>query len=105
MSAWTRVFAASALLSIAGGAFGNPEEIAAASGCQTCHLVETKVLGPSYKDIAAKHASDDEAAAKLFALVRAGSKDVWGPTPMLPVDSATISDGDLEAVIEWILSL
>lgn len=105
MSRLTSILVACVLILPAAGAYAGPEDTAAASGCQMCHAADTKMLGPSYKDIAAKYASEDGAVAKLSASVRAGSKDVWGPAPMIPVNTTTISDDDLKTVIEWILTL
>lgn len=60
------------------------EALAQKSGCLACHAVEKKVLGPSYKDVAAKYKGDKGAEAKLAAKVKAGGSGVWGPVPMPP---------------------
>jgi cytochrome c len=80
-----------------------PESIAANAGCSACHARDQKILGPAYRDIAAKYKADPKAAAALAAKVRAGGKGVWGAIPMPPADTQTISDPDLHAVIAWIL--
>jgi cytochrome c len=79
------------------------QEIATKAGCMMCHAVDKKLVGPSFKDIAAKYKADSAAPAALAANVRAGSKGVWGPAPMMAIDASKISDADLEAVIGWIL--
>src|SRR5262245_20308198 len=48
------------------------------NGCLVCHAIDKKVVGPSYKDVAAKFASDKNAAAELAQKVKAGSVGVWG---------------------------
>jgi cytochrome c len=79
------------------------QEIAAKAGCMMCHAVDKKLVGPSLQEIAAKYKADTAAPARLAASVRTGSKDVWGPAPMMAIDASKISDADLEAVIGWIL--
>ncbi len=80
------------------------EEMATKAGCMMCHAIDKKLVGPSLKDVAAKYKGDAAAPAKLAASVRAGSKDVWGPAPMMAIDASKISDADLDAVIAWILA-
>lgn len=86
---------------IAGAA--TPEAIAAKAGCVACHAVTRKLVGPTYKDIAAKYRGDAKAPAALAAKVRSGGGGVWGPVKMLPVDAKKASDAELAAMIAWIL--
>lgn len=78
--------------------------LAQKSGCLACHSVETKVLGPAYKDVAAKYKGDKTAEAKLVAKVKAGGSGVWGPMPM-PANSPQVKDADIKTIVEWVLSL
>jgi cytochrome c len=78
------------------------EAVAQANGCIACHKVDVKLVGPSYKDVAAKYQGDASAAETLRAKVRAGGVGTWGPIPMPP--NTTMSDADLAAVIDWILT-
>ncbi len=80
------------------------EALAQKSGCLACHSIDKKVLGPAYKDVAAKYKGDKTAEAKLIAKVKAGGSGVWGPIPM-PANSPQVKDADIKTVIEWILSL
>lgn len=80
------------------------EALAQKSGCLACHSIDKKVLGPSYKDVAAKYKGDKTAEAKLIAKVKAGGSGVWGPIPM-PANSPQVKDADIKTVVEWILSL
>jgi cytochrome c len=73
-------------------------------GCVTCHSVEKKLVGPAFKDVAAKHKGDPDAVAKLAKIVRAGGKGVYGPVPMPPNPVGKISDADLHDVLEWVLT-
>lgn len=77
--------------------------IAQANGCMACHQVENKIVGPSYKDVAAKYKDQEGAKEMLIGKVRAGGMGTWGPVPMPP--QAAISDENLAAVVDWILSL
>jgi len=78
------------------------QEIANKNACMGCHQVDKKLVGPSYKDVAAKYKGDKGALAKLSAKVKSGGSGVWGPVPM-PAN-AGVSDADIKTVVEWILA-
>ena len=78
------------------------KEIAAKNACMGCHAVDKKLVGPAYKDIAARYKGQADAVDKLAKKVKAGGAGVWGPVPM-PAN-ATISDADAKAVVQWILN-
>jgi cytochrome c len=69
--------------------------------CAACHTVDKKLVGPSYKEVAAKYAGDSGAAAKLEQKVKAGGTGVWGQIPMPPNN---VPDADLKTLVEWILT-
>jgi cytochrome c len=73
------------------------------SGCTACHAVDKKVVGPAYKEVAAKYKGDAGAAAKLAAKVKAGGSGAWGQVPMPP--NPAVSDADMKTMIAYILSL
>jgi cytochrome c len=77
--------------------------LAQKSGCLLCHSVDKKILGPAYKDVAAKYKGDKGAAAKLEAKVAKGGSGTWGPVPM-PANSPKVSDADIKTLVEWVLS-
>lgn len=79
------------------------EDLAKKHNCFACHAVDKKVVGPSYKDVAAKYRGDKTAATKLFDKVKKGGAGVWGPVPMPP--NAQVPDADVKALVGWILSL
>lgn len=79
-----------------------PEDMLKKSGCLACHSKDRKIVGPSYKDVAAKYKNQD-VKAKLFEKVRKGGSGVWGPVPMPPHTPGQISDADLKTVIDWIV--
>ncbi len=96
---------ATAAVLLAGNAnAGDAKALAQASGCLACHSVDKKVLGPAYKDVAAKYKGDKGAEAKLVAKVKAGGSGVWGPMPM-PANSPQVKDEDIKTIVQWILSL
>lgn len=80
-----------------------PEAAMNKAGCLACHAKDKKMVGPAYKDVAAKYKGQADAPAKLAESVRKGSKGVWGPVPMPPTPPDKISDADLKAAIEWVL--
>ncbi|MEK7989681.1 MAG: c-type cytochrome [Thiotrichaceae bacterium] len=71
--------------------------------CMTCHQIEMKVVGPSYKDVAAKYATDGETTAMLVEKILKGGVGTWGQIPM-PANP-TVSNEDAKALTAWILSL
>ncbi len=97
------LMAAAAALTVAGPAMANPEEAMTKAGCMACHAKDKKVVGPSFKDIAAKYKGQADAVAKLMDKVRKGGAGSFGPVPMSPNGPDKIADGDLKAAVELIL--
>jgi cytochrome c len=82
-------------------AAANPE-LAQKSGCLACHAVDKKIVGPSYKEVAAKYKGDAKAEAMLFTKVKAGGVGTWGQVPMPP--NSAVSDADIKTLVKWVLS-
>ena len=78
------------------------EALAKKHNCLACHTVDKKVVGPSYKEVAAKYRSDKTADAKLFEKVKKGGVGTWGQVPMPP--NATVPDADIKVLVKWVLS-
>jgi cytochrome c len=78
------------------------EELAKKHACLACHTVDKKMVGPSYKEVAAKYRADKDAPKKLAAKVKNGSQGVWGNVPMPP--NTAVPDADVNALVKWILS-
>lgn len=95
------ILAASLALTLPAAA-ATPEESLTKAGCMACHAKDKKLVGPSFKDIAAKYKGQDAVAA-LSQKVRAGGKGVFGPIPMPPNGADKIADGDLKDALVWIL--
>jgi cytochrome c len=68
--------------------------------CTACHTVDKKLVGPSYKEVAAKYGGDSAAPAKLEQKVKNGGSGVWGQIPMPPNN---VPDADVKTIVEWIL--
>jgi cytochrome c len=78
------------------------EALAKKHNCLACHQVDKKVVGPSYKEVAAKYAKDTGAQAKLVEKVKKGGVGAWGQVPMPP--NAAVPDADVQALVKWVLS-
>lgn len=76
--------------------------LATSKNCMSCHAVERKVLGPSFKDIAAKYKDDKGAANSLATKIIKGGSGVWGPVPM-PANNQ-VSEADAKKLAAWVLS-
>jgi cytochrome c len=79
------------------------EELAKKNACTACHAVDKKIVGPAFKEVAAKYRSDKTAEAKLVKKVKEGGVGVWGQVPMPP--NSTVSDKDIQTLVKWVLSL
>ncbi len=89
-----------------GGALsdGDPRALAQKSGCFACHGVDKKLVGPAWKDVAAKYRGQKDAEAKLITKVAKGGGGVWGPTPM-PPNAPKVNDKDIKTLVHFILGL
>ena len=80
------------------------EALAKSKNCLACHSVANKIVGPAFKDVAAKYKGDGAALATLADKVRNGGGGAWGDIPM-PPNAATTSEAEAEILVKWILSL
>lgn len=71
--------------------------------CPSCHMVEKKIIGPSYAEVASKYESTEENHKLLAERVIAGSVGIWGEIPMVPHPS--LSQEDAEQMVKYILML
>ena len=93
------VFAATATV-IAAPAFASAD-LAKAKNCLSCHAVDKKVVGPSFKEIAAKYKGQGDAAGKLATKIQKGGSGVWGAVPMPP--NPAVTDAEAKSLAEWVL--
>jgi cytochrome c len=77
--------------------------LATAKNCMACHATDRKLVGPAYKDVAAKYAGDKTAADRLATKIQKGGAGVWGPVPM-PANTQ-VSDADAKKLAAWVLSI
>ena len=101
----SRILLVAALAVATGGAWASPEEAMNKAGCMACHTKDKKLVGPAFKEIAAKYKGQGDAVAVLSAKIRSGGTGNWGQIPMPPHPADKISDADLKAAVEWILKL
>lgn len=91
-------------LVVASPAFAADESaLAQSKNCLSCHAVDHKVVGPAYKDVAAKYAGDKGALDRLAAKVMKGGGGVWGPVPM-PANTQ-VNEAEAKKLVGWVLSL
>jgi cytochrome c len=90
------------MLTIGAPAFAS-QQLAKDKNCLACHAVDKKLVGPSYKDIAAKYKNDKNAQAMLVKKVRDGGVGVWGQIPM-PANPQ-VNEQEAQALVKWVLSM
>ncbi len=79
------------------------QELAQKKNCMACHAVDKKLVGPAYKDVAAKYAKDKDAYKKLAEKIIKGGSGVWGPVPM-PANTQ-VSPAEAETLAKWVLTV
>ena len=104
---WLSIPAAIAILAISGQANADLA-LAKKSGCLACHSVEKKIVGPAWKDVAAKYKGQADAKATLIDKVKKGGKGNWTEitkgAPMPPY-SPRVSDADIAKLIDFVMGL
>ena len=85
---------------LAGG--GDPiQRLLDANGCVGCHAAEKKIVGPLFREIAARYAGDMKAPSHLAQKIRGGGQGAWGNVPMPP--NPGLSDDDMHRLVAWLL--
>ena len=79
----------------------DPQALAQSKNCLACHAVDTKIVGPSFKEIAAKYKNDKTAEARLIKKVIGGGGGVWGQMPM-PANAVT--EAESRILVQWVLN-
>jgi cytochrome c len=95
------------ILSVAiGAAFASPAfanaDLAKNKNCMACHAVDKKVVGPAYKEVAAKYAGQKDAADKLAQKIVKGGSGAWGAVPM-PANPQ-VTEAEAMTLAAWVLS-
>jgi cytochrome c len=96
------LLATAAALLATGPAFANAD-LAQKKACMACHAVDKKLVGPAYKDVAAKYAGQKDAVDKLAAKIMKGGSGVWGPVPM-PANTQ-VNEAEAKKLAAWVLTL
>ena len=97
-----KLLIAAALTVATTSAMADTLALAKANACLACHAMDRKVLGPAFKDVAAKYAGRKDAVEYLTAKIKNGGAGVWGPIPM-PAQ-ARITDAQAKELAQWILA-
>ena len=79
------------------------EKLARARNCYACHQVQSKLVGPAWRDVASRYAGEPGAEARLARKIRDGGAGAWGVIAMAPNPSVT--EPDARALARWVLSL
>lgn len=87
---------------VAAPAFAN-QELAQKKSCLACHATDKKLVGPAYKDVAAKYAKDKDAVTKLAEKIQKGSTGVWGQVPM-PANPQ-VNPEEAKQLATWVMSI
>jgi cytochrome c len=96
------LFVLAALSALAAPALAD-QALATAKNCMACHAVDKKLVGPSYKEVAAKYAGQSGAADKLAGKILKGGSGVWGPVPM-PAN-AQVNEAEAKKLAAWVLTM
>ena len=96
------LMAVSALAAVSSGNAFAQADLAKAKNCMACHAVGNKLVGPAYKDVAAKYAGQKGAEDKLVQKVLKGGSGVWGPVPM-PANPQ-VSEAEARTLVKWVLA-
>ena len=91
------------MLALAAGPVFAQADLAQQKNCMACHAVDKKLVGPAYKEVAAKYAGQKDAVDKLAAKVVKGGGGVWGAVPM-PANPQ-VSDAEAKQLVQWIMTL
>lgn len=78
------------------------EELFKAKACVACHSVDKKLVGPAYRDVAAKYGAQADGVTQIANSIATGSKGKWGPIPM-PANA--VSPEEAKTLAEWIVTL
>ena len=77
-------------------------ELAKSKNCMACHAIDSKLVGPAYKDVAKKYAGQKDAEDKLVQKVLKGGSGVWGPMAMPP--NTQVNEAEARTLVKWVLT-
>ena len=88
---------------LAAGGDDPVQKLLNANACNGCHSIDKRIVGPSFREVAAKYTGDRDAPARLVTKIRSGGQGVWGAVPMPP--NPALSDAELQRILAWMLGL
>jgi cytochrome c len=94
--------AAAAVLAVPVAVADEGRDLFMKSDCITCHAIDKKMVGPTFKDVAAKYRGDKSAENRLVEKVVKGGSGVWGTAAELP--HPNMKEDDIRTLVQWILA-
>jgi cytochrome c len=79
------------------------QDLAQKKNCMACHALDKKLVGPSYKDVAAKYAGQKDAVDKLAVKVIKGGSGAWGQVPMPP--NPQVTEAEAKQLVQWVMTV
>jgi cytochrome c len=95
------LFALAALAALSAPALAD-QALATAKNCMACHALDKKLVGPAYREVAAKYAGQKDAVDRLAAKIMKGGAGVWGPVPM-PAN-AQVNEAEAKKLAAWVMT-
>ena len=95
------LFSVAALVAFQNASAADAETLLKEKACLACHTVDNKLVGPAYKEVAAKHADEADAVATLVTSITKGSSGTYGPIPMPP---NAVNEEEATILATWIMS-
>jgi len=89
------------LVSLLAGPAWADAQLASKKNCMACHQGDKKVVGPAFKDVAAKYAGDKDALSRLAQKIIKGGSGAWGPVPM-PANPQ-VSEAEARQLAAWVM--
>lgn len=96
------LLAVAATLTLAAAPAFADQALATAKNCMACHAVDKKIVGPAYKEVAAKYKADKGAVDKLAEKIMKGGSGVWGAVPM-PANAQVNAD-EAKKLAAWVMA-
>ena len=96
------LFAVAAFAAVSAPALAD-QALAQAKNCMTCHAMDKKLVGPSYKEVALKYGGQKDAVDKLAVKIQKGGAGVWGPVPM-PANPQ-VNDAEAKKLAAWVMTV
>lgn len=97
--------AVAGLLGVGSAMAADMPPLAKSLGCNACHSIDKKLVGPAWMDVSKKYKGVAGAEAKLIEKVSKGGGGVWGGMAMPPMDPTGAKHADIKKLVGFILGL